>query len=146
MRVAVAAGAFGAALLLPACASKLLVEEPDGAVAEGGIEADDADNPSSWFRRFDAGIFDRLAPPSVGDYPPPTPGPCDSIQQCLDIANCDYAAGWCCSGLLVRGVCTCGASLGCLPPQVCCDLPDANAPQCVSGAQACPPGHHPWPQ
>lgn len=110
--------------------------------------ADDAgvDAPDDWawyFAQFDVYQYDGRHPPLVGEYPW-SMGACTSALSCLPYAGCDNSTGWCCSGYPEMQGCMCGATLGCLPPQMCCYLPDATAPSCVDGPDACPGGVTPW--
>lgn len=145
-----------------ACTGTILVVEPDG-----GDATTDAPAPSDassdiqdagadwawWFAQFDVYEYDGRDPPYPGEYPLSSDLPCtgDVFQDaqtpyaCDPIAQCDTFTGWCCSGELDKlPGCTCGYGLGCLPPNVCCNLPDALVPSCVDGMAACPGGSRPW--
>lgn len=119
--------------------------EPDASDAGGDADEDYV----WWWSQFDVKQVEGLSPPLVGEYPPST-GDCLSKGGCSPIAKCDLGTGFCCSGLdwccTSSGdfQCRCGPKLGCLPPEVCCYLPDAYVPQCVSNYNACPGHRTPW--
>ncbi len=130
--------------------SDATVDAPADVAAESSpVDASDA----NWFAQFDVYQYDGHDPPYVGEYPLSTRQPClgdnplaeaGNPTICDPLAQCDTFTGWCCSGEVKSQACVCGASLGCLPPDVCCDLPDALAPSCVDGMAACPNGSRPW--
>lgn len=79
----------------------------------------------------DGPIFDGYAAPVPGEYPPNGDQPC-FWSGCAGQGACDLETGWCCGGSWKEQQCRCGASLGCLLPEVCCALPGALEFQCVA--------------
>lgn len=145
-----------AAMLVAACGSTFIVADAgsdasrDAAMdTSSGADAstDAPEDYAWWWFQFDARGFEFLDPPNVGEYPPPNGSPCSG---CGPIANCHPITGWCCSGLdwcctsSNEVLCKCGPKLGCLPPEVCCYLPDAFVPRCVANWNACPNHRTPW--
>jgi hypothetical protein len=160
---AVVLGTLGTTLAAGACTGAALMtstrdassdsaadDEVDGAVVgdDGGgvgFDASGIGDGASWFRQFpDAQAFDGYLPPVVGEYPLSSGQPCG--QSPCASGFCEFTSGWCCSGDgRPNGVgCLCGTSLGCLPPQVCCDLPETYVPQCVADLDACAGGRFAW--
>ncbi len=134
------------------CGSTFIVVRSDGGVDgnEPDARADvDSADAFDWFAQFDgAQSFEGLYPPAPGEFPP-TPGdkPCGPANLCLgETAHCDIATGWCCSGELRKTGCVCGQTYGCLPPEMCCDFPDADIPICASSVAICRDagGKPPW--
>lgn len=83
----------------------------------------------AWWNNWDAPVFD--VPPSIGMYPPNGDGPCDVTGCAMPFSVCLPAQGWCCGGSVGgRFPCTCGATLGCLPPYVCCPFPESEPRSC----------------
>lgn len=119
----------------------------DSAVnVEAGVDGSDEDAAidSAWyFAQFDVYQYDGSNPPLIGEYPYGAAG-CNIPAVCMPLATCDVFTGWCCSGVETTKGCICGSSLGCLPPQTCCYLPDVYVPACVDGPDACPGGKTPW--
>ena len=139
-----------------ACGSTFIIMDAGKDIeADTGSEADASDAGDAnedyawWWSQFDVRQFEGSAPPLVGEYPPAN-GDCFSNGGCAPIANCHGSTGFCCSGqtwcCTASGdyQCRCGPKLGCLPPQVCCFLPDAYVPECVSNYNACPGHRTPW--
>lgn len=139
-------------LCAAACSGQLV--QPDASVDDAGggpdasidsfpdaVLADVPEDASWWFSQFDASGFDGFDPPRVGEYPPPTGKP---NGACWPLAASGSVSGWCCSGVHKAQGCVCGTSWGCLPPDLCCNLPDHFVPECVPGLNACPSYNTPW--
>lgn len=136
-----------------ACGSQLIIVGADAAfdaanetsVDDGSIDIIDVSDATAdtswWFSQFDASGFDGFDPPRVGEYPPPSG---KRNGGCWPLAASGSASGWCCSGVWKAQGCVCGNSWGCLPPYLCCNLPDHFVPECVPGLNACPNYNTPW--
>ncbi len=136
---------------IASCSGEIITAQPDGSVdASDSTVADATDETISdagadnawWFSQFDVAPFDGCDPPLVGEYPDPKGVPCH--DQPNEIASCDPFTCWECSGLRAKNHCVCGLGWGCLPPQICCLLPEASAPECVADFDACPGDVTPW--
>jgi hypothetical protein len=144
------------AMLVGACGSTFIVTDAgtdaaSDAMMDAALDAssDAQEDYAWWWSQFDARGFEWLKPPNAGEYPSPN-GECGSMGGCGPIANCHPLTGWCCSGLdwcctaANEVLCKCGSKLGCLPPKVCCYLPDAFEPECVPDWDSCPGHRTPW--
>lgn len=149
-------GAVAVGLALGGCGGVVIVVAPDASPDAGAIDSgvdgsvvDAGDelnlDRDAWFSRFDARFFEGLEPPVVGSFPPVGPEPCYQ-SGCGGTGQCGDFTGWCCSGEFKKGSCRCGYTLGCLPPELCCGLPDAYVPRCTSTASDCyaQDGKAPW--
>jgi hypothetical protein len=83
------------------------------------------------------GVYTGFDPPVPGEYPPNTKAACE-YSGCYSQGTCDPQTGWCCSGELRSNQCSCGLEAGCVPPSVCCALPNTLELQCVSSQDECP--------
>ena len=97
---------------------------------------DDTQDPDAWWRRYPDALHDPIGAPLDGTYPAEgglyCPGP-----ACFANGLCDSLSGWCCGGHFREGRCVCGATLGCVPPQVCCPRAGATDGVCADLAD-CP--------
>ncbi len=135
---------------LAACGGTFVYVGPDASV-DGGVSSDGAsedggtdgisDAELDWFAQFDgAHGFDGFYPPAPGEFPAQDGSFCKVDYNCGSEglqAHCDIGTGWCCSGEGRAGKCVCGYSLGCLPPEMCCDYPEASVPVCATSVAAC---------
>lgn len=112
----------------------------DGLGTEASVDAGgDAADLDAWWRQFDVAPFDGYSPPIPGEFPPEGGIPCNAGGECpIGFAACNFGTGWCCEQFYHNEQCVCGATLGCLPPQVCCPVSGQVQYSCVATANACP--------
>jgi hypothetical protein len=128
-------------LVFFACGGSVQQETAADACDLGTMKADAADAADAAHEAAPSGpgmgVYTGFDPPVPGEYPPNTKAACE-YSGCYTQGTCDPQTGWCCSGELRSSQCSCGLEAGCVPPSVCCALPNALELQCVSSLDECP--------
>jgi hypothetical protein len=138
---ACAMAAVALTLLFFACGGSVQLQVASDACDVSLVTGDAADAADALHEAAPSGpgmgVYTGFDPPVPGEYPPNTKAACE-YSGCYPQGTCDPQTGWCCSGNLRSDQCSCGLEAGCVPPSVCCALPNALELQCVSSLDECP--------